>query len=105
MPARTPAAIANRLQKKYKLNKEFKGNLSPLLKNFQNVLAVFLLEYKHPISKGVRTAIKKEINDKAKVKENAAKRKRNNNNLVPIKVPGGGKATMWTMGRRKNHFN
>jgi hypothetical protein len=100
MKPRTPQAIANRLRKKYKLNNNFKGNISPLLKNHQNILAVFLLGYEHPIARATRAAVKKEINKKSK-----AKKTNQNNELVPIKVPGGGKATMWTMGRRKNHFD
>lgn len=100
MKSRTPDAIANRLRKKYKLNNNFKGNISPLLKNHQNVLAVFLLGYEHPIAKATRAAVKKEINKKSKTKQI-----KQNNELVPVKVPGGGKATIWTMGRRKNHFD
>ena len=100
MKPRTPEAIANRLRKKYKLNNNFKGNISPLLKNHQNILAVFLLGYEHPIARATRAAVKKEINKKSK-----AKKTNQNSELVPIRVPGGGKATMWTMGRRKNHFD
>ena len=100
MKPRTPEAIAKRLRIKYNLNKNFKGNISPLLKNHQNVLAVFLLGYEHPISRATRAAVKKEIHKKSKTKNTSR-----NNELVPVRVPGGGKATMWTMGRRKNHFD
>lgn len=94
-------AIAKKLRKKYGLNKNFKGNISPLLNNHQNVLQVFLLGYEHPISRAARAALRNKIN-KNKQK---AKKINKNNELVPIRVPGGGKATMWTMGRKQNHFN
>ena len=100
MKPRTSTQIANRLRKKYKLTNNFKGNISPLLKNHQNVIAVLLLDYEHPIAKATRAAVKKEINKKPKKKQI-----NRNNEMVPIRVPGGGKAEMWTMGRKRNHFD
>jgi hypothetical protein len=97
----TKEEISNRLRKKYKLNKNFKGNISPLLKNHQNVLAVFLLGFEHPIARATRAAVEKEIINKSKTKKI---NKKKNNELVPIRVPGGGKAEMWTLGSRKNHY-
>ena len=77
------------------------GNISPLLKNHQNVIAVLLLDYEHPIAKATRAAVKKEINKKPKKKQI-----NQNNELVPIRIPGGGKCyDMWTMGRKRNHFD
>lgn len=103
MKPRTPTAIANRLRKKYELSNNFKGNISPLLKNHQNVIAVLLLDYEHPIAKATRAAVKKEINKKTKKKQ--INQNNQNNELVPIRVPGGGKAEMWTMGRKRNHLD
>ena len=106
----TQAATAYRLRKKYnkgvkesnygkrEITKDF--NISSRLENHQNVLAVFLLDAEHPISKAARNAVGKERNAKAK-----AQKKRPRPNQVLIKIPGGGKATMYTYGNRKNHHS
>lgn len=108
----TQAATAYRLRKKYnkgvknsnygkrEITKDF--NISSLLENHQNVLAVFLLDAEHPISKAARNAVEKERNAKAKAQKN---RPSPNQNKVLIKIPGGGKATMYTIGNRKNHHS
>lgn len=107
----TQAATAYRLREKYnkgveksnygkrEITKDF--NISSLLENHQNVLAVFLLDAEHPISKAARNAVEKERNAKAKAQKNRPPNP--NQNKVLIKIPGGGKATMYTYGSRQNH--
>jgi hypothetical protein len=97
--------IAQRLKKKYKLSDSFEGNVTKLLNDHQNILATLLLVHTHPLAEAVRKAAINEERKKKKRKQEALNRKRANahNNLVPVMVQGGGKATMWTMGSRSAH--
>lgn len=97
--------IEERLKKKYGLKANFSGgNPNGILNDLQNVTAVLLLPVDHPLYKRVRSLAFEQRNNERKKNQEVQKRKREQNNeLVPIRVPGGGKCTMITMGRRSNH--
>ena len=66
------------------------GNPKGILNDLQNVTAVLLLPVDHPLYKRVRSLAIEQRNNKRKNNQEVQKRKREqNNDLVPIRVPGG----------------
>ena len=94
--------IEKRLRKKYKLNNQYKGDISNILKtnHYQDLFSIYLLNYEHPLSKAARKVIKDEMNKKQKNKEKREaaeqKKKKNNEKGKLLLIEGGGKCKTYT---------
>ena len=93
--------INKRLRKKYKLNNQYKGDISNILKtnHYQDIYSILLLNPKHPLVNAARKVIKDEQNKKQKNNEKrkaAEKKKKNNSGWKLEAIPGGGKCTTYT---------